>query len=158
MPAKRTTLLCHYRYDALDRLTGQGLTDAPPLQRFYCKSRLATEIQGALRQTLFQHDDWLLAQQQQQVLSTPPRCWRLISNARCFNKLKANHRPQPSPMHPMVTARATNGWMSLMGFNGERPDPLTGHYLLGNGYRAFNPVLMRFNSPDSSSPFLIAAV
>jgi RHS repeat-associated protein len=40
-----------------------------------------------------------------------------------------------------------------MGFNGERPDPLTGHYLLGNGYRAFNPVLMRFNSPDSLSPF-----
>ncbi len=40
-----------------------------------------------------------------------------------------------------------------MGFNGERPDPITGHYLLGNGYRAFNPVLMRFNSPDSWSPF-----
>jgi RHS repeat-associated protein len=41
----------------------------------------------------------------------------------------------------------------LPGFNGEHPDPLTGHYLLGNGYRAFNPVLMRFNGPDSLSPF-----
>ncbi len=30
---------------------------------------------------------------------------------------------------------------------------MTGYYLLGNGYRAFNPVLMRFNSPDSLSPF-----
>ncbi|WP_241509542.1 RHS repeat-associated core domain-containing protein [Pseudomonas ovata] len=40
-----------------------------------------------------------------------------------------------------------------IGFNGELPDPLTGHYLLGNGYRAYNPVLMRFNSPDSLSPF-----
>lgn len=40
-----------------------------------------------------------------------------------------------------------------LGFNGELPDPLTGHYLLGNGYRAFNPVLMRFNSPDNLSPF-----
>ncbi|MGE8066689.1 RHS repeat-associated core domain-containing protein [Pseudomonas sp. NPDC089569] len=40
-----------------------------------------------------------------------------------------------------------------MGFNGEVIDPLTGHYLLGNGHRAFNPVLMRFNSPDSLSPF-----
>lgn len=38
------------------------------------------------------------------------------------------------------------------GFNGECRDPLTGHYLLGNGYRAFNTVLMRFNSPDSFSP------
>lgn len=38
-------------------------------------------------------------------------------------------------------------------FNGEIPDPSTGHYLLGNGYRAYNPVLMRFNQPDSWSPF-----
>jgi RHS repeat-associated protein len=43
--------------------------------------------------------------------------------------------------------------LSLLGFNGERPDPVTGHYHLGNGYRQFNPVLMRFNSPDSWSPF-----
>jgi RHS repeat-associated protein len=41
----------------------------------------------------------------------------------------------------------------LLGFNGQRAEPVTGHYLLGNGYRAFNPVLMRFNSPDSLSPF-----
>ncbi|MGW1412282.1 RHS repeat-associated core domain-containing protein [Streptomyces sp. NPDC002403] len=45
------------------------------------------------------------------------------------------------------------GLVSLLGFNGERPDPAMGWYLLGNGYRAFNPVLMRFHSPDSSSPF-----
>ncbi len=38
-------------------------------------------------------------------------------------------------------------------FNGELPDPSTGHYLLGNGYRGYNPVLMRFNQPDSWSPF-----
>lgn len=48
---------------------------------------------------------------------------------------------------------AESGITCLLGFNGEPPDPLTGHYLLGNGYRAFNPVLMRFNSPDSLSPF-----
>lgn len=42
---------------------------------------------------------------------------------------------------------------NLPGFNGELQDLLTGHYLLGNGYRAYNPVLMRFNSPDSLSPF-----
>ncbi|RMO86325.1 hypothetical protein ALQ32_03477 [Pseudomonas syringae pv. tagetis] len=45
------------------------------------------------------------------------------------------------------------GPMNLPGFTGQRVDPVTGHYLLGNGYRAFNPVLMRFNSPDSLSPF-----
>lgn len=42
---------------------------------------------------------------------------------------------------------------SLLGFNGAKPDTATGHYLLGNGYRGFNPVVMRFNSPDRLSPF-----
>ncbi|TDB56121.1 RHS repeat-associated core domain-containing protein [Photorhabdus luminescens] len=42
---------------------------------------------------------------------------------------------------------------SLPGFNGERLDPVSGTYHLGNGYRAYNPVLMRFNCPDSLSPF-----
>ncbi|WP_236693292.1 RHS repeat-associated core domain-containing protein [Pseudomonas sp. C5pp] len=40
-----------------------------------------------------------------------------------------------------------------LGFNGEHPDPITCRYLLGNGYRGFDPVLMRCISPDSMSPF-----
>ena len=40
-----------------------------------------------------------------------------------------------------------------LGFNGERADPTTRHYLLGNGYRGFSPALHRFMSPDSMSPF-----
>jgi RHS repeat-associated protein len=43
--------------------------------------------------------------------------------------------------------------MTVLGFTGERRITGTGHYLLGNGYRAFNPVLMRFNGPDALSPF-----
>ncbi len=40
-----------------------------------------------------------------------------------------------------------------MGFNGELHEPATAWQLLGNGYRAYNPVLMRFHSPDDLSPF-----
>jgi len=40
-----------------------------------------------------------------------------------------------------------------VGFKGELQDSTTRHYLLGNGYRAYNPALMRFNSPDRESPF-----
>lgn len=40
-----------------------------------------------------------------------------------------------------------------LGFNGELRETPVGWYLLGNGYRAYNPMLMRFHSPDSSSPF-----
>lgn len=40
-----------------------------------------------------------------------------------------------------------------IGFNGERRDPVTGCYHLGNGYRMYNPRLMRFHAADSMSPF-----
>jgi RHS repeat-associated protein len=38
-------------------------------------------------------------------------------------------------------------------YNGEFNEPQTGTQLLGNGYRAYNFALMRFQSPDSLSPF-----
>lgn len=49
-----------------------------------------------------------------------------------------------SAQQPIATA---------LGFNGQLRESRIGWYLLGNGYRAYNPVLMRFHSPDSWSPF-----
>ncbi|MFB8240217.1 RHS repeat-associated core domain-containing protein [Kitasatospora purpeofusca] len=43
--------------------------------------------------------------------------------------------------------------VSVLGHDGERTDPVTGWYHLGNGYRAYSPALMRFTAPDSLSPF-----
>lgn len=40
-----------------------------------------------------------------------------------------------------------------LGFNGWSRQSIAGLYLLGNGYRAYNPALRRFLSPDSWSPF-----
>ena len=40
-----------------------------------------------------------------------------------------------------------------LGFNGELREAQTCWYLLGNGYRAYNPRLMRCHSADSWSPF-----
>ncbi|MEE1887289.1 RHS repeat-associated core domain-containing protein [Pseudomonas carassii] len=42
---------------------------------------------------------------------------------------------------------------ALLAYCGQPHDSLTGHYHLGNGHRTFNPLLMRFNSPDRLSPF-----
>lgn len=68
-----------------------------------------------------------------------------------LNALDAN-RPHPIAYTP-YGHHPLGDLLSLLGFNGELPDPLTGHYHLGSGSRQFNPVLMRFNSPDSLSPF-----
>jgi RHS repeat-associated protein len=62
-------------------------------------------------------------------------------------------RPHAFAYMPYGYCLAGSGLLSLLGFNGERPDPVTGWYMLGNGYRAFNPVLMCFIGPDSGSPF-----
>jgi RHS repeat-associated protein len=38
-------------------------------------------------------------------------------------------------------------------FTGERQIPMAGGYLLGNGYRVYNPAMMRFYRPDALAPF-----
>ncbi|MFT0539225.1 RHS repeat-associated core domain-containing protein [Pseudomonas faucium] len=45
------------------------------------------------------------------------------------------------------------GLASSLGFNGERLNLPAGGYFLGNGYRLYNPQLMRFLSSDDLSPF-----
>jgi len=47
---------------------------------------------------------------------------------------------------------ASSGPGSRTGFNGQLREP-QGWYHLGNGHRVYNPVLMRFHSPDLLSPF-----
>jgi RHS repeat-associated protein len=153
MASTQITQRCTYRYDPLDRLINQTQPDTPTHQRFYCKSRLATEIQGATKHSIIQHDDLLLAQQQREGDTLDTTLLITDLQRSVLHTLKKATQPQPIAYSPYGHRPAFNGLLSLLGFNGERPDPVTGHYLLGNGYRAFNPVLMRFNSPDSWSPF-----
>lgn len=153
MLSPHKTVLCQYRYDALDRLIECSPQLAPQLQRFYCKSRLATEIQGAIQHSIIQHGDLLLAQQQREGNERKAHLLATDQQRSVIHTLDANLHSKPITYSPYGHRHPENGWLSLLGFNGERPDPVTGHYLLGNGYRAFNPVLMRFNSPDSWNPF-----
>jgi RHS repeat-associated protein len=148
----RETLLCRYHYDPLDRLVGCTPSAQAPTRRFYLKDRLATEIQDAVQRSIMQHDDQLLAQQQRQSGAVEARLLATDQQRSVLNVLDVA-RPHPLAYSPYGHRPAESGLLSLLGFNGERPDLVTGCYLLGNGYRAFNPVLMRFNSPDSWSPF-----
>ena len=62
----RGTLLGRYHYDPLDRLVDCTPLEQAAIQRYYCKKRLATEMQGAVQRTIVQYDDQLLAQQQRE--------------------------------------------------------------------------------------------
>ncbi|MCF5279064.1 RHS repeat-associated core domain-containing protein, partial [Pseudomonas syringae] len=120
--------------------------------RFYNGEQLMTELQGGRQRTCVRAGGQLLAQQLREgdeVVTT------MIAGDRNNSVLHASEAGQQSDVvyTPFGHHQAVQASAELPGFNGEQPDPLTGHYLLGNGYRAYNPVLMRFNSPDSMSPF-----
>ena len=148
----KNTVLSTYHYDPLNRLTGINSALKPANQRFYCNKRLVTEIQGTVQHSYIQGAHQLLAQQthdgdqHNSVLFATDR-------QRSVLKILNTHDIQSAAYTPYGHRRVEHNSSTLLGFNGERIEPATEHYLLGNGYRAFNPVLMRFNSPDSWSPF-----
>ena len=132
-----------YQYDALDRLSSSNTT-----RRFYQDERIATEIEGTNTRRFVEFDAQPLAVQQGQattLLATDLQTSVLQHLSAAGTQACAY---TPYGHHP-----TENGITRLLAFNGEHPEAVTGHYLLGNGYRAYNPVLMRFNSPDSWSPF-----
>lgn len=149
MPVAQPIVLCSYTYDAVDRLADylqQGKADT---QRFYRKNRLTTEIQGQVLRSMFEADERPLAQLQ------PGNPTVLLATDQQRSVLQASDGVQPQTItySPYGHHHSQGGLLSLLAFNGERPDPVTGRYHLGNGYRAFSPVLMRFDCPDSMSPF-----
>lgn len=146
MPSGNQTVMCRYHYDPLDRLASCSSAASDSIQRFYQKSLLATEIQGQIQRSLLLSKNQLLAQQTRRADLT--EC-TLLGTDQQRSVLNTSEHLQVA-YTPYGTRQPL---LDLPGFNGEQPDPVTGHYLLGNGYRAFNPVLMRFNSPDSLSPF-----
>lgn len=148
MSKNREALLCRYHYDPLDRLADCVPSAQANTLRFYLNNRLTTEIEGRVERTVFQHGDQLLAQQQRldDAIETT-----LLATNQQRSVLNAFDATQTYPLAytPYGHCVPRSGLFSLLDFNGERPDPVTGNYLLGSGYRAFSPVLMRFNSPDS---------
>lgn len=148
----RENRLCHYRYDPLDRLVECEMSGQANSRRFYLMDRLATETQGAMQCTIMRHEEQLLAQHHRQNQAAETRLLATDQQRSVLNVLDANRRCS-SAYTAYGHRPRENGVLGLLGFSGERRDPVTGHYLLGNGYRGFNPTLMRFNSPDSWSPF-----
>ena len=53
----------------------------------------------------------------------------------------------------LAMAQSINRSPYGLGFNGEWLDPILEGYHLGQGYRVYQPSLMRFNAPDSLAPF-----
>ncbi|MCO8160992.1 RHS repeat-associated core domain-containing protein [Pseudomonas sp. 21LCFQ010] len=141
--------LCIYRYDPLDRVSSLD-TSALTGHRFYRESKVASFVQQDLAATLLQTELGLLGvviKREQQVEQLLFATNEQNSVFQAINPLRTEHlRYTPYGYHVQALSM-------LPAFVGECPEPVTGYYMLGNGYRAYNPILMRFHSPDSMSPF-----
>ena len=152
MSKKKKTQTHSYAYDPLDRhVISQG-ANADNTQLFYCRDRVATEHLGNVGLRIFECEEAVLSYQVHQ--NGTPKALLIAGEENRSTLTVLNNSQQHSIAYtPYGHHLQEADTPQLLGFNGERFDPFTGYYLLGNGYRAFNPVLMRFNSPDSWSPF-----
>lgn len=138
-----------YGYDGGDQLSTSG-SDGDREQQFYRNGTPVNSVGAAQSRTYVSADGVTLAERQE---GARPKSLLLAGDysgsvlreidggeVRAIAYTAHGYRDAAQPV------------ASRQGYNGEVRDE-TGWYLLGNGYRAFNPRLMRFHSPDSWSPF-----
>ena len=138
-----------YAYDGGDQLSASG-SDANREQQFYRDGKAVNSIGATQNRTYVSADGVTLAERQEGAL---PKSLLLAADYRGSVLREVDGGEVSEIAYTAYGYRdAAQPVASRPGYNGEVRDE-TGWYLLGNGYRAFNPLLMRFHSPDSWSPF-----
>lgn len=110
---------------------------------FYQNDHLSQVIGGQKTVTLFSVSDTPLAERSAETELTAVNSQHSIVNS--------SHRDRIQRLN--YSAYGYSLVYSILGYTGQRCDPFTNLYLLGNGYRAYSSTLMRFLSPDTLSPF-----
>lgn len=140
-----------YHYDGFDDLVELSQPDQVTTQRYYYAGRVANEVSGENSSSIVRHGGTLVGQQQR-GLNVGAQLFGTDQQQSVLATL-GKEQLTDCAYSPYGHRPADGGLFSLAGFNGEQLDPVTGLYLLGNGYRAYSPTLMRFLAPDSMSPF-----
>jgi len=147
----RATGTGQYRYDAHNRLLGSTDGSGADSVLVYQNHRLTLAVRGALRTQYLDLDDQPVGQQ---TLDDASQTLLLHAADNASVVAEGQHGSLRSMRYSAYGERYSDTPVSsAMGFNGEALDPLSGRYLLGSGYRAYDPELRCFLSPDSLSPF-----
>ena len=149
MSASKNTELYEYQFDPLDRWVGFCSVDRGATKRFYQLNQVATEIHKRGQSSIVRCPHQSLAQQcseRSTLLLTTDLQGSVMSDWSTHVYISQGYTPYGYRHDSSLQS-------GLLGFNGEWRNELTGFYLLGNGSRVYNPVLMRFYSPDTLSPF-----
>lgn len=156
MTDKTAAIASRYAYDPLGRLASRFAAEQPVSQRFYRGQQLISERQGDTHLSLVRTGSQLLGHH---VSGAEPQRALIATDGQQSVLAVSSERDSASFSYSAYGEQgetpATRGYPA---FNGQRREEDTGWYLLGNGYRAFNPALHRFHNPDSFSPFNGAGV
>ena len=146
--ASGSSMLVEYNYDPSDTLQSSRSNEGVTKAFFYHDGALINELEGEQRRSYIRHGAHAVAQRDD------TECLLLSTDSQ-GSVIQAGSKKHQAPVAymPYGGRPLDDGMSSLLGFNGELPDPYTGCYLLGNGFRAYNPLLMRFHTPDSLSVF-----
>ena len=147
------SLLSQYSYDAAGKLISQSIPDQPDTQLFYRQDKLISVKSGDRQVSYISAGNEYLGQSTQNGDSTEIQLWGSDANG---SVLEWFDTAQPDQIHQQQYTPygfSSPDSASSIGFNGQWRDPVTGWYHLGNGYRVYNPVLMRYHVPDPGSPF-----
>ncbi|KAM0550287.1 hypothetical protein ACHAPJ_008957 [Fusarium lateritium] len=146
-------VICRYHYDALGQLIRQEVPGKPDTELHYHDGTLIATTQGSSKTSYVTdgHVYWGECVQEDGQKSQI-QFWAPDSNQSVLATVKGGGG---KVQHHEYTPYGFSGGSSpSIGFNGQWRDPITGWYHLGNGYRVYSPVLMRFHTPDSWSPFI----
>ncbi|WP_227443975.1 RHS repeat-associated core domain-containing protein [Pseudomonas cannabina] len=140
-----------YAYDSHDHLATTRNGSDSEILRFYQGQQLSSTVQDN-RRTQFLHIDEQPVGQQ--TIGEPAETLLLLTDANQSVLAEFQQNTLRAAVYSAYGERHSDeALLSVAGFNGEVCEKDTGWYLLGNGYRAYNPGMMRFHSPDSLSPF-----
>ncbi|PWY69620.1 RHS repeat protein [Aspergillus sclerotioniger CBS 115572] len=145
--------ICEYHYDAAGKLICQLVPDEPNNYLFYRGDSLIATRVGERRISYVSDGKayWGQIIQDGETEKQQTQLWMADSHDSVLGWLDSH---QPDTIHHQSYTPYGLGAHSSIGFNGQWRDPVTGWYHLGNGYRIYNPVLMRFHTPDPWSPFV----
>lgn len=143
--------LVRYRYDGHDHLLGVHWQGQSHEQlRRYEGYRLSAVRQGDQLTQLLHGSDQPLGQQRHEPASDT--LLLLTDSAGSVTGEYGAEGVQQAHYSLYGERGDDDALRSLLGFNGELREQQLDWYLLGRGYRAYNPGLMRFHSPDSLAP------
>ncbi|MER7702562.1 RHS repeat-associated core domain-containing protein [Kitasatospora sp. NPDC097605] len=136
-----------YGYDPLDRLLTRRTAGRTDVLHYRGESLAAVTEDGRPARLLHLGDGTCVAQVRD------GRARLLMTDGARTVQLAATAGEQEQYAYTAYGQGPGGTAASIPGFTGQPADPGTGVYHLGNGTRVYNPVTLRFNSPDTLSPF-----